>query len=219
MEPWDGPAGVVACDGRWVIGGMDRNGLRPLRYSRTEDDLLIVGSETGMVPLKGNAIVEKGRVGPGEMIGIDLVHGVFYHDHELKDHLADEKPYGQWVKGITHLEDQVAKRDFEPVTFERDELKRRQYLFGITMEDMELILAPMVLEAKEPLGSMGDDTPMAVLSRRYRGLHHFFRQQFSQVTNPPIDPLREYRVMSLKTSSAISAMSMTRHPPRPRSCS
>ena len=199
MEPWDGPAGVVACDGRWVIGGMDRNGLRPLRYSRTEDDLLIVGSETGMVPLKGNAVVEKGRVGPGEMIGIDLVHGVFYHDHELKDHLADEKPYGQWVKGITHLEDQVAKRDFEPATYDRDELKRRQYLFGITMEDMELILAPMVLEAKEPLGSMGDDTPMAVLSRRYRGLHHFFRQQFSQVTNPPIDPLREYRVMSLKT--------------------
>ncbi|MEZ5932335.1 MAG: glutamate synthase large subunit [Alphaproteobacteria bacterium] len=199
MEPWDGPAGVVACDGRWIIGGMDRNGLRPLRYSRTEDDLLIVGSETGMVPHGDHTIVEKGRVGPGEMIGVDLVHGVFYHDHELKDHLADEKPYGQWVKGITHLEDRVKERDFEPVSYERAELKRRQHLFGITMEDMELILAPMVLDAKEPLGSMGDDTPMAVLSRRYRGLHHFFRQQFSQVTNPPIDPLREYRVMSLKT--------------------
>ena len=133
------------------------------------------------------------------MIGVDLEHGIFYHDHELKDHLADDKPYSQWVKGITHLEDQVASRGFEPVSFERRELKRRQNLFGITMEDLELILAPMVLDAKEPLGSMGDDTPMAVLSRRYRGLHHFFRQQFSQVTNPPIDPLREYRVMSLKT--------------------
>ena len=200
MEPWDGPAGVVACDGRW---GDRRHGqgtvLRPLRYSRTEDDLLIVGSETGMVPLVGHTIVEKGRVGPGEMIGIDLRHGVFYHDHELKDHLADDKPYSQWVKGITHLEDQVARRGFEPVTYERDELKRQQKLFGITMEDLELILAPMVLDAKESIGSMGDDTPMAVLSRRYRGLHHFFRQQFSQVTNPPIDPLREYRVMSLKT--------------------
>ena len=199
MEPWDGPAGMVACDGHWVIGGMDRNGLRPLRYSRTEDDLLIVGSETGMVPLTGHVIIEKGRVGPGEMIGVDLEHGIFYHDHELKDHLADDKPYSQWVKGITHLEDQAAGRGFEPVVFERQELKRRQNLFGITMEDLELILAPMVLDAKEPLGSMGDDTPMAVLSRRYRGLHHFFRQQFSQVTNPPIDPLREYRVMSQKT--------------------
>jgi glutamate synthase (NADPH/NADH) large chain len=161
--------------------------------------LLIVGSETGMVPLKGHTIIEKGRVGPGEMIGVDLRRGVFYHDHELKDHLDDEKPYGQWVKGITHLEDNVARRGFEPVTFERAELKRRQNLFGVTMEDLELLLAPLVLDAKEALGSMGDDTPMAVLSRRYRGLHHFFRQQFSQVTNPPIDPLREYRVMSLKT--------------------
>jgi glutamate synthase (NADPH) large chain len=199
MEPWDGPAGVVACDGHWVIGGMDRNGLRPMRYTRTDDDLLVVGSETGMVPLPQGSIVEQGRVGPGEMIAIDLRAGVFYRDQELKDLLAGEKPYGQWVQNITHLDDLVARRPFVPVDMERAELRRRQNLFGISHEDLELLLAPMVLDAKEALGSMGDDTPMAVLSSRYRGLHHFFRQQFSQVTNPPIDPLREYRVMSLKT--------------------
>jgi glutamate synthase (NADPH/NADH) large chain len=199
IEPWDGPAAIVASDGHWVIAGMDRNGLRPLRYNRTADGLLIVGSETGMVPVDYIQVVEKGRVGPGEMIGVDLRNGKFYHDHELKDLLADEKPYSQWVKGITHLRQLVSKDAPAPVAMERTELRRRQSLFGITHEDLELLLAPMVADAKEAVGSMGDDTPMAVLSGRYRGLHHFFRQQFSQVTNPPIDPLREYRVMSLKT--------------------
>ena len=199
MEPWDGPAAVVACDGHWVIGGMDRNGLRPMRYTRTDDDLLVVGSETGMVPLPSGSIIEQGRVGPGEMIAVDLRAGVFYRDRELKDLLAGEKPYGQWVQNITHLDDLVGRRPHGPVQMERAELRRRQNLFGISHEDLELLLAPMVLDAKEAVGSMGDDTPIAVLSSRYRGLHHFFRQQFSQVTNPPIDSLREYRVMSLKT--------------------
>ncbi|MGF1560908.1 MAG: glutamate synthase large subunit [Geminicoccaceae bacterium] len=199
MEPWDGPAAVVATDGRWVIGGMDRNGLRPLRYARTGDGLLVCGSEAGMVPLAEERIVEKGRVGPGQTIGVDLLEGKFFHDAELKDHLASVKPYSQWVEGITHLEDLTARVSPAPKTFEPDELRRRQNLFAQTVEDMELILAPMVLDAKEALGSMGDDTPMAVLSKRYRGLHHYFRQQFSQVTNPPIDPLREWGVMSLKT--------------------
>ena len=125
------------------------------------------------------------------MIGVDLRAGKFYHDRELKDLLAGQKPYGQWVQNITHLDDLVARRPFEPVQLERAELRRRQNLFGITVEDLELLLAPMVLDAKEAVGSMGDDTPVAVLSSRYRGLHHFFRQQFSQVTNPPIDSLRE----------------------------
>ncbi len=110
MEPWDGPAGVVACDGQWVIGGMDRNGLRPMRYTRTADGLLVVGSETGMVPLVEGEIVEKGRVGPGEMVGVDLKAGKFYRDRELKDLLAGQKPFGQWVKYITHLDNLVAKR-------------------------------------------------------------------------------------------------------------
>ena len=199
MEPWDGPAAVVATDSRWVIAGLDRNGLRPLRYSRTSDGLVVVGSETGMVPLTEANIVEKGRVGPGEMIGVDLKNGEFFRDVELKDYLSGLKPFGKWVENITHLSDSVSKKTIEPTSYGRSELRRRQALFGLSIEDMELILAPMVLDAKEPLGSMGDDTPLAVLSKTYRGLHHFFRQQFSQVTNPPIDPLREWRVMSLKT--------------------
>ncbi|MEO1019843.1 MAG: glutamate synthase central domain-containing protein, partial [Pseudomonadota bacterium] len=198
MEPWDGPAAIVATAGHWVIAGMDRNGLRPMRYSRTRDGLLIVGSESGMVPLVEADIVEKGRVGPGEMIGVNLQAGNFFHDLELKDLLASQKPYGQWVSNITRVEELVdASGQSEPLA--EDELRRLQTLFDLSIEDIELILSPMVLDGKEALGSMGDDTPLAVLSQRYRGLHHFFRQQFSQVTNPPIDPLREWRVMSLKT--------------------
>ncbi len=199
MEPWDGPAAIVATNSRWVVAGLDRSGLRPMRYSRTRDGLLVVGSETGMVPLVDTEVIEKGRVGPGENIAVDLVEGRFYHDLELKDHLAALKPYSRWMENITHLDERTGARPFEPVAFERAELRRRQALYGLTIEDMELILSPMVLDAKEAVGSMGDDTPLAVLSRHYRGLHHFFRQQFSQVTNPPIDPLREWRVMSLKT--------------------
>ncbi|HEX6013756.1 MAG TPA: glutamate synthase central domain-containing protein, partial [Geminicoccaceae bacterium] len=199
MEPWDGPAAIVATDSRWVVAGMDRNGLRPMRYSRTADGLLVVGSETGMVPLVDTDVVEKGRVGPGESIAVDLVAGRFYRDQELKDHLAGLKPYSRWVENITHLDEEARARPPAPAAYDRAELRRRQGLYGLTVEDMELILAPMVLDAKEAVGSMGDDTPLAVLSKQYRGLHHFFRQQFSQVTNPPIDPLREWRVMSLKT--------------------
>ena len=199
IEPWDGPAAVVATDGRWVIAGMDRNGLRPLRYARTKDGLIVAGSETGMVPLAEAGIVEKGRVGPGECIGVDMASGAFYRDVALKDHLASQKPYSRWVESITRLEGLAAGKTPVDVDLERDELRRRQKLFDWSVEDLELILAPMVLDAKEAVGSMGDDTPLAVLSAKYRGVHHFFRQQFSQVTNPPIDPLREWRVMSLKT--------------------
>ncbi|HEX2524734.1 MAG TPA: glutamate synthase large subunit [Geminicoccus sp.] len=199
MEPWDGPAALVAADSRWAVAGMDRNGLRPMRYARTSDGLLVVGSEAGMVPLDEAMIVEKGRVGPGEMIGVDLLAGRFFHDTELKDWLAGLKPYSKWVKNIRNLEDLVGARPFEPASYERTDLRRRQAQFGVTVEDMELILGPMVQDGKEPLGSMGDHSPLAVLSKHYRGLHHFFRQQFAQVTNPPIDPLREWRVMSLKT--------------------
>ncbi|MFW5680453.1 MAG: glutamate synthase large subunit [Pseudomonadota bacterium] len=199
IEPWDGPAALVATDGRWVIAGMDRNGLRPLRYARTADGLLVAGSETGMVPLAEATIVEKGRVGPGECLGVDLVTGTFYRDNALKDHLAEQKPYSHWVAKITHLEDLKSSVPAVDVALPKDELRRRQKLYNWSVEDLELILAPMVTDAKEAVGSMGDDTPLAVLSDKYRGLHHFFRQQFSQVTNPPIDPLREWRVMSIKT--------------------
>jgi len=208
MESWDGPAAICAFGGRWALAGMDRNGLRPLRYTVTADGLLFVGSETGMVRIDESNVVEKGRVGPGQMIAVDLNEGKLYHDREIKDRLAAEKPFGEWVKGIKNLSELIrqyqsgakgkskAKAD-KPMA--HGELRRGMNAFGWSMEELELILHPMAADGKEATGSMGDDTPVAVLSEKYRGLHHFFRQNFSQVTNPPIDSLRERRVMSLKT--------------------
>ena len=199
MEPWDGPAAVAATDGRWVIAGMDRNGLRPMRYSLTTDGLVFCGSETGMVPLPEQQIVAKGRVGPGQIIGVDLNEGRLYLDRELKDALAQSRPFDKLVENVKSLKSVVRAGDGEPSLYEPEQLRRRQIASGYTHEEIELILHPMVDDAKEAIGSMGDDTPLAVLSERYRGLHHFFRQQFSQVTNPPIDSLREYQVMTLVT--------------------
>ena len=199
MEPWDGPAAIAATDGRWVIAGMDRNGLRPGRYVITADGLLIVGSETGMVKVDEATLVEKGRLGPGQMIAVDLAEGRFYRHAELYEKLAASRPFGEWVKNITII-DSLIKDDAEPrPELSRDELRRRMIAVGWSMEDLELLLHPMVEDGKEAVGSMGDDTPLAVLTDRHRGLHHFFRQIFSQVTNPPIDSLRERRVMSLRT--------------------
>ena len=199
MEPWDGPAAIAATDGRWVIAGLDRNGLRPLRYTITARNMLIVGSETGMVKLDESEIIAKGRVGPGQTIGVDLEAPRFYADEEMRDLLAARQDFGDWVKRIRQIDDVVRSRSPEPAMFEGEALRRRQLANGITLEDLEMILHPMVEDAAEATGSMGDDTPIAVLSETYRGLHHYFRQQFSQVTNPPIDSLRETRVMSLKT--------------------
>ena len=199
MEPWDGPAAIAATDGNWVIAGLDRNGLRPLRYTITHDAMLIVGSETGMVKLDEVDVVQKGRVGPGQIIGVDLSAARFYADAELKDMLAARQDFGAWTRRIRQI-DHIVKTDApEPVLFQGEELRRRQLAAGTTLEELELILHPMVEDASEAVGSMGDDTPIAVLSERYRGLHHYFRQAFSQVTNPPIDSLRETRVMTLKT--------------------
>ncbi len=199
MEPWDGPAALCATDGRWVIAGLDRNGLRPLRYSMTADGLLIVGSETGMVALEESRIIEKGHVGPGETIAVDLDRGLFFKDEALTDMLAARQDFGAWTAHIKKI-DHIVKTDApEPIRYTGEALRRRQLAIGMTLEELEAILHPMVEEASEAVGSMGDDTPLAVLSTQYRGLHHYFRQDFSQVTNPPIDSLREMRVMSLKT--------------------
>ncbi len=199
MEPWDGPAAITATDGRFVIAGLDRNGLRPLRFTKTSDDLLIIGSETGMVKLDEIRIIERGHVGPGETIAVDLASGRFYHHNEMMDVLAARQDFGAWTKRITVI-DHIVKTDAsEPVLFAGEDLRRRQLGVGYTLEELELILHPMVEDAGEAIGSMGDDTPIAVLSERYRGLHNYFRQNFSQVTNPAIDSLRESRVMSLKT--------------------
>ncbi|MBB4312782.1 glutamate synthase large subunit [Roseospira marina] len=199
MEPWDGPAAICATDGRWVVAGMDRNGLRPMRYSVTRDGLLVVGSETGMVRVVESEVVRKGRVGPGGMIAVDLREGKFYDDLGIKDRLSARQPFNDWVKRITRLDSLIQQDRNEISHISGEPLRRAQVAFGQSMEDMELILHPMVEDAKEAIGSMGDDTPLAVLSDNYRGLHQFFRQNFSQVTNPPIDPLRETRVMSLRT--------------------
>jgi glutamate synthase (NADPH/NADH) large chain len=198
MEPWDGPAAIAATDGRWVIAGMDRNGLRPQRYAVTEDGMLFVGSEAGMVVLDEAKITRKGRVGPGQMIALDLDQARFYEDRAIKDELASQFPYLEWTKKIVELQPIIGPGP-EPRMFDKETLRKRQAAAGMTVEDLELILHPMVEDGKEPIGSMGDDTPLAVLSEQYRPLSHYFRQNFSQVTNPPIDPLREERVMSLKT--------------------
>ncbi|WP_299047679.1 glutamate synthase large subunit [uncultured Tateyamaria sp.] len=198
MEPWDGPAALAMTDGRWVCAGLDRNGLRPMRYVVTRDGMVIAGSETGMVPLEEPNVIEKGALGPGQLLAVDMVEGKLFHDTEIKDQLAASQPFGDWVGKITDLEGELSGVT-EKALYAGDALRRRQIAAGYSIEELENILAPMAEDGKEALASMGDDTPSAVLSKRYRPLSHFFRQNFSQVTNPPIDSLREYRVMSLKT--------------------
>jgi glutamate synthase (NADPH/NADH) large chain len=198
MEPWDGPAALAMTDGRWVCAGLDRNGLRPMRYAVTGDGLLIAGSETGMVPFDEATVREKGALGPGQMIGVHMGKGALYHDEELKDKMSAALPFGEWVGKITDLEEITLDVKEQPL-FTGAELRKRQIAAGYTIEELEQILAPMADDGKEAIASMGDDTPSAVLSKKYRPLSHFFRQNFSQVTNPPIDSLREFRVLSLKT--------------------
>ena len=198
LESWDGPAAICGVHDEWAIAGMDRNGLRPIRYTLTKD-FLIAGSETGMVEIKESKILEKGRVGPGQMVAVNFKEGKFYTDFEIKNKLSQSKPFGEWTKNITHIDKLVQSVDEEFREIDTGDLRKRMTSFGWTMEDIELILHPMIAEQKEATGSMGDDTPLAVLSENYRGLHHFFRQNFSQVTNPPIDSLRERVVMSLRT--------------------
>jgi len=198
MEPWDGPAALAMTDGRWVCAGLDRNGLRPMRYVVTSDGMLIAGSEAGMVPLDEARVVRKGALGPGQLLAVDMAEGKLFGDTEIKDKLSAARPFGEWVGKINELDEALSGVTEKPL-FEGNELRRRQIAAGYTIEELEQILAPMAEDGKETLASMGDDTPSAVLSKKYRPLSHFFRQNFSQVTNPPIDSLREFRVMSLKT--------------------
>ncbi|HHW34023.1 MAG TPA: glutamate synthase large subunit [Paracoccus solventivorans] len=198
MEPWDGPAALAMTDGRWVCGGLDRNGLRPMRYVITGDGLLIAGSEAGMVPVDEQTVREKGALGPGQMIAVDMAEGRLYRDAALKDKLAAAQPYGDWIEKVVELTPTLERLPEFPL-FTGEDLRRRQLAAGYTLEEIEQVLAPMAEDGKEMIASMGDDTPPAVLSKIYRPLSHYFRQNFSQVTNPPIDSLRESRVMSLKT--------------------
>jgi len=205
MEPWDGPAALIFSDGHIVGATLDRNGLRPARYTLTSHGLFILASETGVVPCEAHEIVEKGRLGPGEMIAVDLTHGVLLRDNEIKTALARREPYSQWV--AQHLVRLATIPDTSsmhsgttittPTTLDTHILFDRQRLFGYTHEDVELILRPMLTEKKEPVWSMGDDTPVAAISQQVRSFSDYFHQRFAQVTNPPIDPLREKMVLSL----------------------
>jgi glutamate synthase (NADPH/NADH) large chain len=197
-EPWDGPAALAMTDGRWVCAGLDRNCLRPMRYVVTGDGLGMAGSEAGMVPIDEATVVEKGALGPGQMLAVDMKKGKLFHDTQIKNKLAAALPFGEWVGKINDVEQTLSTVTETPM-FSGEELRRRQVAAGYTIEELEQILSPMAEDGKETLASMGDDTPSAVLSKMYRPLSHFFRQNFSQVTNPPIDSLREFRVMSLKT--------------------
>ena len=199
MEPWDGPAALAFSDGRFVAAALDRNGLRPARYTLTSHGLLILASEAGVVPCDAHDVVENGRLGPGEMIAVDLERGVLLRNAEIKAALAQRKPYQEWLD--TNL---VRLNDIhqQPVhltndSLDADALFHRQQLFGYTHEDVELVLRSILSENKEPIWSMGDDTPLAVLSSQSRSLSDYFHQRFAQVTNPPIDPLREQIVLSL----------------------
>ncbi|MCB2112562.1 MAG: glutamate synthase large subunit [Parvularculaceae bacterium] len=198
MEPWDGPAAIAAYDGRWIVAGLDRNGLRPLRYAVTHDGVLAVGSEAGMCPLGERKILRRGAIEPGRMIAFDSEERTLFEQSEILDHLSEKHPYADWLENVVLLEPDLGPGPEERL-FAGDELIRRQAAAGFTLEDLDLILKPMAMTGKEAIGSMGDDAPIAVLSEEYRPLSHFFRQNFSQVTNPPIDPLREAGVMSLTT--------------------
>jgi len=198
MEPWDGPAAICATDGRWVVAGKDRNGLRPLRVTETTDGLLILGSETGMTGIPDSRIARRGQIAPGRMIAVDLDSGTLFGEEALLDHLAAKWPYATWLENMVDLWPLIGPGP-EPQVAAGETLVRRQIATGLTHETVELALDAMALEGKEAVGSMGDDAALAVLSRERRPFSHFFRQNFSQVTNPPIDSLREAGVMSLKT--------------------
>ncbi|MFG1284564.1 glutamate synthase large subunit [Xanthobacter autotrophicus] len=196
MEPWDGPAAIVATDGRQIVATLDRNGLRPARYMVTSDDTIVLASEMGVLTLPEEKIVTKWRLQPGKMLLVDLVEGRLVPDEEIKTQLARANPYKEWLKHT-----QLVLEDLRPV--EAREVRTdvalldRQQAFGYTQEDLKLLMAPMAITGQEAVGSMGTDTPISVLSNKSKLLYTYFQQNFAQVTNPPIDPIREELVMSL----------------------
>ena len=195
MEPWDGPASVAFTDGTVIGAVLDRNGLRPSRYWVTDDDLVIMASEVGVVNVDPAKIVKKGRLQPGKMLLVDTAQGRIISDEEIKESLAAQEPYEQWLtEGQVELKNLV---DREHVVFSHDSVLRRQQVFGYSHEELKLIIAPTALTGTEPIGSMGTDTPIAVLSTRPRLLFDYFSQMFAQVTNPPLDAIREEIVTSV----------------------
>ncbi len=196
MEPWDGPAAVGFTDGKWLGATLDRNGLRPARYLVTKNGLLILASETGVLPVDPEEVVSKGRLQPGKMLLVDLVNKRFVPDEEIKHTLASRQPYGEWLAKNQINLDQLPD---PPRVYGTDSktILQRQRAFGYTEEDLRILMAPMAEKGEEPIGSMGVDTPLACLSDRPQPLFNYFKQLFAQVTNPAIDPIREELVMSL----------------------
>jgi glutamate synthase (NADPH/NADH) large chain len=213
MEPWDGPASVTFTDGEVIGAVLDRNGLRPSRYWVTDDDLVIMASEVGVLDLDPAAVVSKGRLQPGKMFLIDTREGRIIDDEEIKQQLAAEHPYADWLAaGMVELGDLPER---EHIVFSHDSVLRRQQMFGYTHEELKLIIAPTALTGKEPLGSMGTDTPLAVLSNRPRLLFDYFSQLFAQVTNPPLDAIREEVVTAVSSTIGPEANVLA---PGPESC-
>lgn len=195
MEPWDGPAALLFSDGRYAGGMLDRNGLRPARYLITKNDMMVVASEAGVISFEPENIKEKGRLQPGKILLIDTQEGQIYYDAQLKEQLASAKPYRQWLSSNRIELD--ALRSGRKVSNAIGDYERKLRAFGFTREDIERTITPMCINGNEPIASMGNDTPLAVLSEKPQLLFNYFRQQFAQVTNPPIDPIREELVMSL----------------------
>ena len=213
MEPWDGPASVAFTDGTMIGAVLDRNGLRPSRYWVTDDDLVVMASEVGVIDIDPAKVVIKGRLQPGRMFLIDTSAGRIVDDSEIKAALAAEHPYQQWLDdGLVEFADLPAR---EHVVFSHDSVLRRQQLFGYTHEELKVIVAPMAAKGAEPLGSMGTDTPIAVLSERPRLLFDYFSQLFAQVTNPPLDAIREEVVTSVASTVGPEANLLA---PGPESC-
>jgi glutamate synthase (NADPH/NADH) large chain len=213
MEPWDGPADVCFTDGTVIGAVLDRNGLRPGRYWVTDDDLVVLASEAGVLDIEQSRIIRKGRLQPGRMFLVDTAQGRIIEDEEIKSELAAQHPYGQWLqKGLTEL-DSLPQR--EHVVHSHDSVLRRQQMFGYTEEELKVILAPTAKTGTEPIGSMGTDTPIAVLSERSRLLFDYFQQLFAQVTNPPLDAIREEVVTAVGTNIGPEANLLT---PGPESC-
>jgi len=196
IEPWDGPAAVAFTDGIQIGATLDRNGLRPARYLVTEDDLVVMASETGPLPFEASKVVKRGRLEPGKMFLIDTQEGRIIPDEELKHTLAMAKPYKEWIKDNKILLDTVPV-PHEIITLSEDRLLRLHKVFGYTEEELKRIIAPMITQGKEAIASMGNDGPLAVFSNQSHLLYNYFKQLFAQVTNPPIDPIRENMVMSL----------------------
>lgn len=197
-EPWDGPAALVFSDGKILGATLDRNGLRPARYIITKDGFLVMGSEVGLIPIDEERVLEKGRLGPGKMIVVNFQKKKVLKDFEVKDEIVRARPYEDWLE-----RNMIPLPSFEPLpsSAEADEvtLHQKQVSFGYTFEELSMVVKPMVIDAKDPVGAMGDDTPLAVLSKKERLLETYFKQLFAQVTNPAIDPIREELVMSLHT--------------------